>query len=145
MLVFIVRRSMQSIVVLFAMSLIVFVGVYAIGKPIVLETLAFCEMVGQKVLNGLFPKNAPTLKVRASILRQAEATYSDTHVMTFNLRETKLWRRPDDSYFLQVLIHELAHSQAMHHGDSFTRALERIAAETALALYHAGVTHGKSA
>ncbi len=34
MLVFIVRRSMQSIVVLFAMSLIVFVGVYAIGNPI---------------------------------------------------------------------------------------------------------------
>lgn len=34
MLVFIVRRSMQSIVVLFAMSLLVFVGVYAIGNPI---------------------------------------------------------------------------------------------------------------
>jgi len=34
MLVFIVRRSMQSIVVLFAMSLIVFVGVYAIGNPV---------------------------------------------------------------------------------------------------------------
>jgi len=34
MLVFIVRRSMQSVVVLIAMSLIVFVGVYAIGNPI---------------------------------------------------------------------------------------------------------------
>lgn len=34
MLVFIIRRSMQSVVVLFAMSLIVFVGVYAIGNPI---------------------------------------------------------------------------------------------------------------
>jgi peptide/nickel transport system permease protein len=34
MLVFIIRRSMQSVVVLFAMSLLVFVGVYAVGNPI---------------------------------------------------------------------------------------------------------------
>ena len=34
MLVYIIRRSMQSVVVLFAMSLLVFVGVYAIGNPI---------------------------------------------------------------------------------------------------------------
>jgi peptide/nickel transport system permease protein len=34
MLVFIIRRSMQSVVVLFVMSLLVFVGVYAVGNPI---------------------------------------------------------------------------------------------------------------
>src|SRR5215475_6099950 len=34
MLVFIIRRSLQSVVVLFAMSLLVFAGVYAIGNPI---------------------------------------------------------------------------------------------------------------
>ena len=102
-------------------------------------------MIGQKVLNGLFPKDPPKLKVAASILREAEATYSADHRMTFNLSIAKLWKRPADSYFLLVLIHELAHSQAMHHGDSFTRALERIAAETALSLYHAGVSHGKKA
>jgi peptide/nickel transport system permease protein len=34
MLVFIIRRSLQSVVVLFAMSLLVFIGVYAIGNPI---------------------------------------------------------------------------------------------------------------
>ena len=34
MLVFIIRRSLQSIVVLLVMSLLVFVGVYAIGNPI---------------------------------------------------------------------------------------------------------------
>ncbi|MFA5489206.1 MAG: ABC transporter permease [Candidimonas sp.] len=34
MLTFLIRRSIQSIVVLFFMSLIVFVGVYAIGNPI---------------------------------------------------------------------------------------------------------------
>ena len=34
MLVFIIRRSMQSVVVLVVMSLLVFVGVYAIGNPI---------------------------------------------------------------------------------------------------------------
>jgi peptide/nickel transport system permease protein len=34
MLVFLIRRCMQSVVVLFAMSLLVFVGVYAIGNPI---------------------------------------------------------------------------------------------------------------
>jgi peptide/nickel transport system permease protein len=33
-LVFIIRRSLQSVVVLLAMSIIVFVGVYAIGNPI---------------------------------------------------------------------------------------------------------------
>src|SRR5512147_3093335 len=34
MLVFIIRRTLQSVVVLFAMSLLVFVGVYAVGNPI---------------------------------------------------------------------------------------------------------------
>ncbi|BBK42155.1 ABC transporter permease [Allostella vacuolata] len=34
MTVFLIRRLMQAVVVLFAMSLIVFVGVYAIGNPI---------------------------------------------------------------------------------------------------------------
>ncbi len=34
MLVYIIRRSMQSVVVLFVMSLLVFIGVYAIGNPI---------------------------------------------------------------------------------------------------------------
>ena len=34
MLVYIIRRSLQSVVVLVAMSLLVFVGVYAIGNPI---------------------------------------------------------------------------------------------------------------
>jgi len=33
-LVFIIRRSLQSVVVLLAMSLLVFVGVYAVGNPI---------------------------------------------------------------------------------------------------------------
>src|SRR5258707_7394213 len=34
MLVFVIRRSLQSVVVLFVMSLLVFVGVYAVGNPI---------------------------------------------------------------------------------------------------------------
>ncbi|GMU73471.1 MAG: ABC transporter permease [Burkholderiales bacterium] len=34
MLVFVIRRSLQSVVVLLAMSVIVFVGVYAIGNPV---------------------------------------------------------------------------------------------------------------
>jgi peptide/nickel transport system permease protein len=34
MLVFVIRRSLQSVVVLLAMSLLVFVGVYAVGNPI---------------------------------------------------------------------------------------------------------------
>jgi peptide/nickel transport system permease protein len=34
MLVFVIRRSLQAVLVLFVMSLLVFVGVYAIGNPI---------------------------------------------------------------------------------------------------------------
>src|SRR5512146_2563240 len=34
MLVYVVRRSLQAILVLFVMSLIVFIGVYAIGNPV---------------------------------------------------------------------------------------------------------------
>jgi peptide/nickel transport system permease protein len=34
MLVYVIRRSLQSVVVLFVMSLLVFVGVYAVGNPI---------------------------------------------------------------------------------------------------------------
>src|SRR5262245_14742036 len=32
--VFVIRRSMQAVLVLFIMSLLVFVGVYAIGNPV---------------------------------------------------------------------------------------------------------------
>ena len=34
MLIFVIRRSLQSVIVLFVMSLLVFVGVYAVGNPI---------------------------------------------------------------------------------------------------------------
>ena len=34
MLVFIIRRLMQSVVVLLVMSLLVFLGVFAIGNPV---------------------------------------------------------------------------------------------------------------
>jgi peptide/nickel transport system permease protein len=34
MLVFVIRRSLQSVLVLFVMSMLVFVGVYAVGNPI---------------------------------------------------------------------------------------------------------------
>jgi peptide/nickel transport system permease protein len=34
MLVYVIRRSLQSLVVLVAMSLLVFVGVFAIGNPV---------------------------------------------------------------------------------------------------------------
>ena len=34
MLIFIIRRSLQSVVVLLVMSLLVFIGVYAVGNPI---------------------------------------------------------------------------------------------------------------
>ena len=34
MTVFLIRRLMQSIAVLLAMSMVVFVGVYAIGNPV---------------------------------------------------------------------------------------------------------------
>src|SRR5215831_8376232 len=34
MLVFVIRRTLQSVVVLFVMSLLVFVGVYAVGNPV---------------------------------------------------------------------------------------------------------------
>ena len=34
MAVYIIRRSLQSVVVLVAMSMLVFIGVYAVGNPI---------------------------------------------------------------------------------------------------------------
>src|SRR5438309_11053546 len=34
MLVYIIRRSLQAVLVMFVMSVIVFVGVYAVGNPI---------------------------------------------------------------------------------------------------------------
>ena len=34
MLVYVIRRSLQAVLVLFLMSLIVFIGVYAVGNPI---------------------------------------------------------------------------------------------------------------
>src|SRR5271154_349665 len=34
MLVYVIRRSLQAALVMFAMSLLVFVGVYAIGNPV---------------------------------------------------------------------------------------------------------------
>jgi hypothetical protein len=117
-------------------------AIVRIGRTDVMDTLMFCERIGQKILDALEPHDPPTLTVRASIMQSAEATYSVDHVMTFNLGVRKLWTRPADSYFLEVMIHELAHARAMHHGDSFTRALERVAGHAALILYNDGRSAG---
>ena len=58
MLVFIIRRSLQSVVVLLVMSLLVFVGVYAVGNPIDMVASAGpvsrpCTTIGCAAPNGL--------------------------------------------------------------------------------------------
>jgi peptide/nickel transport system permease protein len=54
MLIYIIRRSMQSVVVLFVMSLLVFVGVYAIGNPIdILINPQADQMVRERAIANL--------------------------------------------------------------------------------------------
>jgi peptide/nickel transport system permease protein len=72
-LVFIIRRSLQSVVVLLAMSVIVFVGVYAIGNPIdILINPQADQIDRERAIAGARARQAAVGAVRRVPARRAE-------------------------------------------------------------------------
>ncbi len=60
------------------------------------------------------------------------ATWSDANVLSLSLAYDNVWSLRMDRHFLSLVVHEAAHSQALHHGWSFVTEVERCAGAGAM-------------
>ena len=66
--------------------------------------------------------------VRFGLLRGAEATWTrEGAILTLSITYEAIWTRPLSRAGLQLLIHEVAHELAAHHGFSYARSVEDVA------------------
>ena len=56
-----------------------------------------------------------------------EATWSVDDTLTLSLSQPAIWTKDLGGYFLGLIIHEVSHHLAFHHGRSFNTQLERCA------------------
>ena len=66
--------------------------------------------------------------VRFGLLRGAEATWTlEGAILTLSITYEPIWTRPLSRAGLQLLIHEVAHELAAHHGFSYAQSVEDVA------------------
>jgi anti-sigma regulatory factor (Ser/Thr protein kinase) len=106
------------------------------GKEHIDTICSFHKFLADSILKRVFGKNAPTCTVRVAIMAQvAEATWSNENsVLTLALDLERIWQTPLHQDNFSLLIHEVAHELAAHHGHSFADALERCAGACCLSL-----------
>jgi hypothetical protein len=83
------------------------------------------ELVDMPVDVRVAPELAPNGKVAA-------AAWSTGGRLILNEEYRQVWRDPLDERFLGLLVHEVAHEDAAHHGDDFRREVERMAGKLAM-------------
>jgi len=71
MLVYIIRRSLQSVVVLVAMSMLVFIGVYAVGNPIDILINPQADQIDRERAIAALGLDKPMLEQYATFLKGA--------------------------------------------------------------------------
>ena len=66
--------------------------------------------------------------VRFGVLRCAEATWTrEGAILTLSVAYEPIWTRPLSRAGLQLLVHEVAHELAAHHGLSYAQSVEDVA------------------
>lgn len=65
-------------------------------------------------------------------LGPAIATWQEGCILTLNASHHTEWDLPINEHFLGILVHEVAHHRAPHHGDDFRKETERMAGKLAL-------------
>jgi hypothetical protein len=99
------------------------------GKEHIDNVCTFHKFIADSILKRVFGKAPPTCNVRVAIMAEvAEATWSNENsILTLALDLERIWQTPLHQDNLSLIIHEVAHELAAHHGHSFADALERCA------------------
>ncbi len=96
------------------------------GIKRVRATLAFAEWFCGEILLRLGEKCG--CRARVGWLKNAHATWSHpTGILTLSIEDSQTLRNPGAPDFLALLIHEVAHQRAAHHGLEFIRSTEECA------------------
>jgi hypothetical protein len=87
------------------------------------------KLLADGILQELFGPTAPKCTVRLALMaRTAEATWSNQgSILTLALDLERLWITPLNKENFSLIVHEVAHELAAHHGHSFANALEACA------------------
>jgi hypothetical protein len=96
------------------------------GMQRVQRVCAFAKWFCDSILERLQEPNR--CKLRFGVLEGADATWTDNGaVLSLSVTYTAMWQKPLSRYGLRLLIHEVAHERAAHHGLSYTQAMEEVA------------------
>ncbi len=106
------------------------------GKKTIQKICEFHKFLADEILKRLFPKRNLSCQVRVAMMANvAEATWSNSSsILTLALDLNRIWEKPFDQDNFSLIIHEVAHELAAHHGHSFADALERCAGSCCLSL-----------
>lgn len=87
----------------------------------------FHKFLADEILKRVFKNGAPKCTVQTAIMANvAEATWSNqSSILTLALDLDRIWETPFHQDNFSLLIHEVAHELAAHHGHSFADALEQ--------------------
>ena len=89
----------------------------------------WCRWLAQEVLGKPILVNiVQTLIING---HEAAAAWHDGGILALNTGSRDRWVNPFEPEAIGLLVHEMAHEIAMHHGDDFRRAVEKIAGRVA--------------
>ena len=100
------------------------------GLEAVLTRMHFAQWFGEAVVECRYgePRAVP---VRVAYLENIAATWSLDGTLTLSLANDEFWSGPFGRGSFALLLHELAHHEAFHHGRSFPREVEAYAGAAA--------------
>ena len=107
------------------------------GKQRVIDRLEFALWLTRGILDrrGLDSSN---ITVRCAWLpARTLATWSTNSVFTLSLAHDPTWSTPIGSELIALVVHEVAHDRAFHHGANFTDEVEKMAGACGVVLLYA--------
>ncbi len=101
-----------------------------LGLGAVLARMHFAQWFGEAVVACRYgePRAVP---VKVAYLENIAATWSPGGTLTLSLAFDEFWDGPFERCSFELLLHELAHHEAFHHGRSFPREVEAYAGAAA--------------
>jgi hypothetical protein len=79
-----------------------------------------------------------SVPVRVANIDDAQATWSESGILTLSLGAKRFWSEPVGRTAYALLLHEMAHEKAFHHGSSFPHEVEQCAGAAVVAMMRHG-------
>lgn len=106
------------------------------GKLKIKKICQFHKFFADEILKRVFKHKTPQCTVHTAIMADvAEATWSnESSILTLALDLDRIWATPFHQDNFSLIIHEVAHELAAHHGQSFANAMEQCAGASCLVI-----------